>query len=72
MDQGQYQVLPLSLTSYRAYFSRTATPRAARACAVLLLFCAALLPVLRPPVGCPLAHEGFVLQRREMSLSESE
>ena len=30
MDQGQYQVLPLSLTSYRAYFSRTATPRAAR------------------------------------------
>ena len=30
MDQGQYQVLPLSLTSYRAYFSRTASPRAAR------------------------------------------
>ena len=30
MDQGQYQVLPLSLTSYRPYFSRTATPRAAR------------------------------------------
>ena len=30
MDQGQYQVLPLSLTSYRPYFSRTATPSAAR------------------------------------------
>ena len=30
MDQGPSQVLPLSLPSLRPYFSRTASPRAAR------------------------------------------